>query len=232
MPLQKPPELKVKEDAWRHASAIRTILLEDYDVAYVRLRKNASSSVQSCLNYCGKVPAGEKYPTKPKMKYLHGQSVQMQLRDEGKLVFCIIRDPIDRLAGAYRYFKGKNVHRYVPDADNQTFDEFIRDAINFDPKSLDEHVAPQTIQITQDGKLTCNFVLRHSHLAEDWQALTDYAREEYGCYIHPLAHENDHSSAGPKPVPSIETLEEFYANPTWREDSERIAEYMKNPPRP
>ena len=120
--------------------------------------------------------------------------------------FAVVRDPVERLASAFRYLRAGGGNRLDAAFRDRvlgpyaTLDAFVRGWLT--PETLREqvHFRPQADFVTDaDGRLGVDLVVRHERLAEGYAAVR--RRTGRG---GPLPHLNRTASVGPpRPTPDL-----------------------------
>lgn len=90
---------------------------------------------------------------------------------EGMCVFCLVRNPWDRMVSYYHWLQGQSFdHPAVGLAQRLVFADFMRHPFNV--KVLRDW--PYGRYVTVEGEERCDLFIRLEHLREDWAPLVDH----------------------------------------------------------
>lgn len=155
------------------------------------MRKNASSSLREALRHQGL----QKFHTHLKTKVL-------DLQRDGYEVIAIVRDPLDRLISAWRYFYNR-APKDIPDT-SLSLDDWLIEVCNMDPKHMNEHIQHQSFLLSDlNGNIIPDRLIRFENLKEDWKDFQrDYPK------IPDLNHKGKSNREGDEP--SLEVMNKVY----------------------
>lgn len=158
------------------ARYVKTHAYPDHSVAFVMMPKNGWSSLTHAL---------------PGKAVIHkGTGPMRDLVEHGFMVAAIIRDPLDRLLSAWRFFdkttQGPSRFEGIRVSDGVTFEDFCEQVLTHPLHRLDKHFQPQSLLLSDDQGLVPNRLLRFERLSEEWDDL----REDTTLPLPPLPHRN------------------------------------------
>lgn len=135
------------------------VRLEDLNITFFHIPKNAGSSIQYWLkdNCDGEVYDGEiRHETPRNLKGLF---------DDFGWSFCVLRNPYDRVASWYKHFVKQNKI-------NVSFKKYVRRASEFENSRYYKWPGEQL------EYLTCDYIMRYENLSKDFKVIQDKVK----CY--------------------------------------------------
>ena len=204
----------------------RVWLLEQEKLAYIRIRKVASSSINLCLmQHLAKThqlpdPTNDR-PLRKKIEADHSSHIEhseirQRLKDD-YFIFAFVRNPLTRVYSCYRN-KVKNPKR----ADKQDilcnsefyydmdFADFVDAIVNIPDDILDRHLRPQSWFLCDEQGLLPDFIGKLENFNADWDIVSD----KYGLPkpIHWNKTGSSKSITDVCPQASLEKLIDRYAD--------------------
>lgn len=159
---------------------IKFVAFHDYKVAFCIVRKNASTSLYRALD----VKAGRMETSKGKDR------LRELLRAEYRVI-AVIREPLDRLLSAWRYFqRGKKTEYYGMNvSEGVTFEAFVEQFFSRpDLSTHNQHFQPQSLLLTDEEGFMVDTILRFENLGDEWARLRQALARERNLILPEIRH--------------------------------------------
>lgn len=108
------------------------------------------------------------------------------------IAVAFVREPISRLmSGWYDRVYSTNCAVRVQEGihEGQSFPDFVDSICGLPDEAIDRHFASQSFTLMRGGKVLPNYLLRFSHMPEDWEWFRSMARMKPSGYdVGPLKH--------------------------------------------
>lgn len=144
------------------------VRLEDLDITFFHLPKNAGSSIEQWLTTN---VGGEAYLED--LRHTSPQSVEPLFGDFG-WSFCCVRNPWDRMVSWYNFFKGQGKITI-------SFEQFMKDS--FTGNTTAKYIKPIDRQMRTSSYV--DYVIKYENLVEDFEEI----QKRTNCFV-PLGRHN------------------------------------------
>lgn len=159
------------------------VAFRDLPIAYGRVPKVANTSVKTALTrYLSNGAELRRRASYDSVwaNETNGETRMLRTREAAALddvfIFTFIRDPFDRVTSFYNdKVAGKTRLPSAAARDGVTkgmaFGPFLERLAAMDDRNMDDHLLPQSVILTHEGRVVPQFVGRHERIVNDWDRL-------------------------------------------------------------